>query len=229
VALFVLPCGVLWASGACGSALGYHGRPLFFPWSVPVPETRFSVELGLCPCSLRMRLEGPAGGSCLSLLWRAAGSVQSPASLPHIHQVEGIYQVSFPCQGRYSPVTRPVTLVDDGGGVDGSKTVSSGRCSSESGAVLGVSSCVWGPLGCLLDSFREKGLPPGCPGSPLAPPWGLGSAGPCGGPWAVSIFSLSWPDPVFHLVPPILGRIQISFSSSRCILSPSSSGAFCIP
>jgi hypothetical protein len=44
--LFVLPCGVLWDSGACGSVLGYHGRPLFFPWSVPVPETHFSVDLG---------------------------------------------------------------------------------------------------------------------------------------------------------------------------------------
>jgi hypothetical protein len=127
---FVLPCGVLRASGACGSALGYHGRPLCFPWSVLVPETRFSVELGICPCSLRMRLEGLAGGSCLSPLWWAAGSVQSLASLPHIHQVEGIYQVSFPCQGRYSPVIRPVTLEGDGGGVDGSKTVSSDRCSS---------------------------------------------------------------------------------------------------
>jgi hypothetical protein len=107
--LFVLPCGVLWASGACGSALGYHGRPLCFPWSVPDPETCFSVELGLCPCSLRMWLEGLTGGSCLSPPWRAAGSVQSSASLPHIHQVEGIYQVSFPCQGKYSPASRPVT------------------------------------------------------------------------------------------------------------------------
>jgi hypothetical protein len=39
--LFVLPCGVLWASGACGSALRYHGRPLCFPWPVPDPGTRF--------------------------------------------------------------------------------------------------------------------------------------------------------------------------------------------
>jgi hypothetical protein len=121
---FIWPCGVLRASGACGSALGYHGRPLRFPWSVPVPETCFSVELGLCPCSLRMRLEGLVGGSCLSPPWRAAGSVQSPASLPHIHQVEGICQVRFLYQGRYSPGTRPVTLADDSddAGVDGAKT-----------------------------------------------------------------------------------------------------------
>jgi hypothetical protein len=31
-----------------------------------------------------------------------AGCWLCPASLPHIHQVEGISQVSFPCQGRYS-------------------------------------------------------------------------------------------------------------------------------
>jgi hypothetical protein len=56
--------------------------------------------------------------------WLAAGSVKSPASLPQIHQVEGISQVSFPYQGRYSPATRPVMLEDDSddGGVDGAKT-----------------------------------------------------------------------------------------------------------
>jgi hypothetical protein len=157
-----------------------------------------------------MRLEGLAGGSCLSLLWRAAGSVQSPASLPHIHQVEGIYQVSFPCQWRYSPVTRPITLVGDGAGVDGSKMVSSGRCSSGSGVVWVFCLASGGLLGVFWTPSGRRVFP-GCPGSPLAPPWGLGSACPCGGPQAVSMFSLSWPDPVFHLVPPILGRVQISF------------------
>jgi hypothetical protein len=95
-----------------------------FPWSVPDPGILFSVELGLCPCSLCMRLKGLAGGSCLSPPWRAACSVQSPASLPHIHQVEGISQVSLPYQGRYSPVTQPVAFEDDGddGGVNGTKT-----------------------------------------------------------------------------------------------------------
>jgi hypothetical protein len=211
VGLFVLPCGVLWASGACGSALGYHGRPLFFPWSVP--ETRFSVELGLRPCSLRMRLEDLAGGSCLSLLWWAAGSVQSPASLPHIHQVEGVYQVSFPCQERYSPVTRPVTLVDDGdgSGSGGSKTVSFGRCSSGSGAVWVFCLVSGGLLGVFWTPFGRRVFLWGALGLPLAPPWGLGAAGPCGGPRAVSVLSLSCPDPGFHLVPLILGRVQISF------------------
>jgi hypothetical protein len=167
--LFVLPCGVLRASGACGSALGSHGRPLCFPWSVPVPETCFSVELGLCPCSLRLRLEGLADGFCFSALWRADGSVQSPASLPHIHQVEGIYQVSFPCQGRYSPVTRPVTLEDDGGGVDGTKTVSSDRCSSGSGAVWVFCLASGGLLGVFWTPFVRRVFLRGAPGLPHAP------------------------------------------------------------
>jgi hypothetical protein len=37
-----------------------------------------------------MWLGGLAGGSCLSPLWLATGSVQSQASLPHIYSVEGI-------------------------------------------------------------------------------------------------------------------------------------------
>jgi hypothetical protein len=61
-----------------------------FPWYFPDPGIRFSVELGCRPCSLPMRLEGLAGGSCLSPLWRAVGFVRSPASLPQICQVEGI-------------------------------------------------------------------------------------------------------------------------------------------
>jgi hypothetical protein len=99
---------------------------------------------------------------------------QSPASLPHIHQVEGIYQVSFPCQGRYSPVTRPVTLEDngDGGGVNDSKTVSSGRCSSGSGAVWvfcfapgGLLGIVWTPFG----RWVSSGVPWVSPCPPLGP------------------------------------------------------------
>jgi hypothetical protein len=40
-----------------------------------------------------------------------------------------------------------------------------------------------------LDSFRKKGFPLGCPGSsPGPPPWGQGATGPCGGPWAFSVF-----------------------------------------
>jgi hypothetical protein len=103
--------------GTTGGHCVFHGLSLIL-------GLVFSVELGLCPCSLRMRSEGLASGSCLSPPWHAAGSVQSPASLPHIHQVEGISQVSLPYQGRYSPATRPVTLEDDGddGGVDGART-----------------------------------------------------------------------------------------------------------
>jgi hypothetical protein len=119
-------------------------------------------------------VESLAGGSCLSHLWRAAGSVQSPASLPHIHQVEGIYQVSFPCQGRYSPVTRPVTLEDDGdsGGIDGAETVSSGRCSSGSGAVWVFCPASGGLFGVLWNPFEGRVFLWGAPGLPLAPPLG---------------------------------------------------------
>jgi hypothetical protein len=68
--------------------------------------------------------------------WRAAGSIKNPASLPQIHQVEGISQVSFPYQGRYTPATWPVTLEDDGGDGDAAKDrAPSDRCTSGSGAV----------------------------------------------------------------------------------------------
>jgi hypothetical protein len=66
MSLFVLPCGVFWASGASGSVLGYHERPLCFHGLSLILGFAFSVELGRRPCSLRMRLESPAGGSCLS-------------------------------------------------------------------------------------------------------------------------------------------------------------------
>jgi hypothetical protein len=85
--LFVLPCGVFWASGACGSVLGYHWQPLCFHGIPLILGFVFSFELGRRPCSLRRRLEGLAGASCLSPPWRAAGSVKSPASLPQIRQV----------------------------------------------------------------------------------------------------------------------------------------------
>jgi hypothetical protein len=122
--LFVLPCGVFRASGACGSVLGYHGRPLCFHGLSLILGLAYPVVLGHSPCSLRMRLEGLAGGSCLSPLWQTAGSVKSPASLQKNHQVEEISQVSFPYQGRYSPATWHVKLEDDGdeSGVDGAKT-----------------------------------------------------------------------------------------------------------
>jgi hypothetical protein len=88
--LLVLPCRAFWASGTCVSVLGYHGRPLYFHGLSLILGFVFSVELGRHPCSLRMWLEGLAGGSCLSPPWRAAGSVKSPASLPQDCQVEGI-------------------------------------------------------------------------------------------------------------------------------------------
>jgi hypothetical protein len=58
---FVLPCGVFWASGACGFVLGYHGRPLCFHGLSLILGFVFSVELGRRPCSFRMQLEGLAG------------------------------------------------------------------------------------------------------------------------------------------------------------------------
>jgi hypothetical protein len=73
--LFVLPCGVFWASGACGSVLGYHGRTLCFHGLSVILGFAYLVELGRRPCSLRMRLDGLAGGSCLSPPWWAAGSL----------------------------------------------------------------------------------------------------------------------------------------------------------
>jgi hypothetical protein len=207
--LFVLPCGVLWASGTCGSVLGgrwfFHGQSLFLRLA----------SLSILDASLRSLHAVGGFGRWLLSFPPVAGRwlCQSPASLLHIHQVEGIYQVNFPCRGRYSPVTQPVTLEEngDGGGVDGSKTVSSGRCSSGSGAVWvfclapGTS---WASLGLLSE---EGFFLWGALGLSLAPPSGLGAAGPCGGPWAVSVLSLSCPDPGFHLVPLILGRTQISF------------------
>jgi hypothetical protein len=81
--LFVLPCGVLWASGACGSVLkGYHGRPLFFPWSVPVPETRFSVDLGrvlvLSACGWWVRQVAPVFPPCGGPLALSESSFSAP-------------------------------------------------------------------------------------------------------------------------------------------------------
>jgi hypothetical protein len=58
-------------------------------------------------------------------------------------------------------VTRPVTL--EGDGVDGAEAVSSGRCSSGSGAVWVFRLASGWPLGRPLDSFREKGFSSGVP------------------------------------------------------------------
>jgi hypothetical protein len=117
-------------------------------------------------------------------------------------------------------VTRPVTLEDDGGGSDGTEMVSSGRCSSGSGAVWVFCLASGGLLGVLWTPFERRVFIRGAPGLPLAPPpWGQGAAGPCGGPRAVSVVSLSWPDPVFHLVLLILGCVQESFGSRLPALS----------
>jgi hypothetical protein len=177
--LFVLPCGVFWA---CGSVLGYHGRPLRFHGLSLILGFAYPVELERRPCSLRMRLEGLAGGSCLSPPWRAAGSVKSPASLPQIYQVEGISQVSFPYQGRYSPATRPVTLEDDDGGIDGAKDrESSDRCSSGSGAVWVFCLASGGLSGVFWSPFERKVFPPGRPRSPSGPPLRPGRLRPLSG------------------------------------------------
>jgi hypothetical protein len=76
--------------------LGYHRQPLCFHGLSLILGFAYSVELEHRPCSLRIRLEGLAGGSCLSSLWWAAGSVQYPASLPQIHQAWGVPQEGFP-------------------------------------------------------------------------------------------------------------------------------------
>jgi hypothetical protein len=63
----------VWLSGSFGllapvvPVLGYHGWPLCFNVLSLILGFAFSVELGLRPCSLRIRLEGLAGGSCLFL------------------------------------------------------------------------------------------------------------------------------------------------------------------
>jgi hypothetical protein len=81
-----------------GPVLGIHGQPLFFPRLTPALE--FAILGAVCGADVEgSNVEGLAGGSCLSLLWQAADSVQNPASLPHIPQVEGIYQVSSPVRG----------------------------------------------------------------------------------------------------------------------------------
>jgi hypothetical protein len=63
----------VWLSGSFGllapvvPVLGYHGRPLCFHVLSLILGFAFSVELGLRLCSLRIQLEGLAGGSCLFL------------------------------------------------------------------------------------------------------------------------------------------------------------------
>jgi hypothetical protein len=157
----------LWAFDAHGShAGGPRANAVFFPRLTPTLE--FAILGAVYSADVEGSVvESLAGGYCLSLLWQAAGSVQSPASLPHIHQVEGIYQVSFPCLGRYSPVTQPVTLEGNGGGVDGAE--SSGRCSSGSGAVWVFCLASGGLLGILWTLFERKVFPLGCPGSSPGP------------------------------------------------------------
>jgi hypothetical protein len=93
----------LWAFGARGSrAGGPRAATGFFPRLTPALE--FAFLGAVCGADVEGSIvEGLAGGSCLSHLWQAAGSVQSPASLPHIHQIEGIYQVSFPLSGEVFP------------------------------------------------------------------------------------------------------------------------------
>jgi hypothetical protein len=90
--------------------------------------------------------------------------------------------------GRYSPATRPVTLADDGG-VDGVKTgcllMGAVQDQVQFGCFilhLGASQAsFWTPFG-------RRAFLWGTPGLPLAPAWGLGAIGPCGGPRAVSAF-----------------------------------------
>jgi hypothetical protein len=100
--LFVLPCGVLRASGACGFALGYHGQLLCFPWSVPVPETHFSVKLGLCPCSLHA--VGGYGRWFLSFPSVAGHWLCSESSFPAPYPTgRGDQSGKFPLSGEVFP------------------------------------------------------------------------------------------------------------------------------
>jgi hypothetical protein len=163
--------------------MGYHGRPLYYHGLSLILEFAYSIEFGLHPCSLRIRLECLTGGSCLSSPWRAAGSVQYPASLPQIHQVRGIPQERFPYQGRYPPATRPDMVEDDGdnNNVDGVKTgrflIGAFQVQAPSGHfVLHL-----GSFGHHLVSFREKGFLRDTPGLPLGRPWGLGASSLCVG------------------------------------------------
>jgi hypothetical protein len=172
--LFILPCGVFWASGTCGSVLGYHGRPLCFHGLSLILGFVFPLNLDAVhsACGGRVWQVAPVFPLCggpLVLL-------KSPASLPQICQVEGISQVSFPYQGRYSPATRPVTLEDygDDGGVDGTMDQVQFGCF---GLRPGVSRASFGLLsreGC------SSGVPRVSPWPPLGawgPPAPLGGRG----------------------------------------------------
>jgi hypothetical protein len=181
--LFVLLFGALWASGTCGSCTGVPRATTVVPWPVPDPGVRLFH-------SLQIRLQSLTGGSCLSSPWWAAGSVQYPASLPHIHQVRGIPQERFPYQGRYPPVTQPDTLEDndDDRVKDG---MSSDRCSSGSGAVWAFCLASAGLLGVIWIPFERRVSF----GTPMASLWPLLGAwappAPVWGPQAVSVFSHS--------------------------------------
>jgi hypothetical protein len=65
--LFVLLLGSFGLLAPVVPVLGYHGQLLCFHVLSLILGFAFSVELGLCPCSFRIRLEGLAGGSCLFL------------------------------------------------------------------------------------------------------------------------------------------------------------------
>jgi hypothetical protein len=170
--------------------LGYHGWPLCFHGLSLILGFAYPVEIGCRPCSLRMRLEGLAGGSCLSPPWQAAGSIRIQLLCHKFIRSEGILQVSFPCQGRYTPATLPVTLEDDGDGNGAKDGASSDRCSSGSGTVWvfclasgGLSGIIWTP-------FERKVFLRDALGLPLAPTWGLGASGLCVGAAGGLHFSL---------------------------------------
>jgi hypothetical protein len=65
--LFFMLLGSFGLLGPVVPVLGYHGRLLCFHVLSLILGFAFSVRLGLRPCSLRIRLEGLAGGSCLFL------------------------------------------------------------------------------------------------------------------------------------------------------------------
>jgi hypothetical protein len=75
--------GALWAFCSCGSCAGVPRAAAVFPWPVPDPGICFAVGLGHRPCSLRLRLEGLAGGSCLSSPWWSADSFRIQLFCPY--------------------------------------------------------------------------------------------------------------------------------------------------
>jgi hypothetical protein len=108
VGLVVLPFGPL----APVVRTGVPRAAAVFPWPVPDPGICFAVGLGHRPCSLRIRLEGLAGGSCLygGLLIHSETSFSTTYS-----SGQGDPSGEVPLSGEVFPATRLDALEDDDG------------------------------------------------------------------------------------------------------------------